>query len=104
MVDRRLRRTRRPRLIKSARGLYLLVVDLGLGMSWEGDFALRAAATAGSPGPMIRSSLVYWGIGNPSPWNPRTRSGAASAALNPKLPPWLCTTTMQGQTLSTSAL
>jgi hypothetical protein len=31
-------------------------------------------------------------------------SGAASAALNPKLPPWLCTTTMQGQTLSTSAL
>ena len=31
------------------------------------------------------------------------RQGAASAALNPKLPPWLCTTTMHGQILSTSA-
>jgi hypothetical protein len=30
-------------------------------------------------------------------------SGAVTAALNPKLPPWLCTTTTQGQTFSTSA-
>jgi hypothetical protein len=30
-------------------------------------------------------------------------SGAVSAALNPKLPPWLCATTTQRQTFFTSA-
>mgnify|MGYP003909372923 CR=1 FL=1 len=32
-----------------------------------------------------------------------TLSGALSAAVKPKLPPWLCTTTMHGQTFCTSA-
>ena len=44
--------------------------------TWEGDSALTGGGSSwvtGSYDPEL--DLVYWGIGNPSPWNPRARKG-----------------------------
>src|SRR4051812_149589 len=44
--------------------------------TWEGDSALTGGGSSwvtGTYDPEL--DLVYWGIGNPSPWNPRARSG-----------------------------
>ena len=44
--------------------------------TWEGDFALTGGGSSwvtGTYDPEL--DLVYWGIGNPAPWNPRARKG-----------------------------
>ena len=44
--------------------------------TWGGDSALTGGGSSwvtGSYDPEL--DLVYWGIGNPAPWNPRARSG-----------------------------
>ena len=44
--------------------------------TWEGDSELTGGGSSwvtGSYDPEL--DLVYWGIGNPSPWNPRARNG-----------------------------
>jgi alcohol dehydrogenase (cytochrome c) len=44
--------------------------------TWEGDSALTGGGSSwvtGSYDPEL--DLVYWGIGNPAPWNPRARKG-----------------------------
>ncbi|MSO67385.1 MAG: PQQ-dependent dehydrogenase, methanol/ethanol family [Pseudolabrys sp.] len=44
--------------------------------TWEGDSNLTGGGSSwvtGSYDPEL--DLVYWGIGNPSPWNPRARKG-----------------------------
>jgi alcohol dehydrogenase (cytochrome c) len=44
--------------------------------TWEGDSQLTGGGSSwvtGSYDPEL--DLVYWGIGNPSPWNPRARKG-----------------------------
>jgi alcohol dehydrogenase (cytochrome c) len=44
--------------------------------TWEGDSELTGGGSSwvtGSYDPEL--DLVYWGIGNPSPWNPRARKG-----------------------------
>ena len=44
--------------------------------TWQGDSALTGGGSSwvtGSYDPDL--DLVYWGIGNPSPWNPRARKG-----------------------------
>ena len=44
--------------------------------TWEGDSSLTGGGSSwvtGSYDPEL--DLVYWGIGNPSPWNPRARKG-----------------------------
>ncbi len=44
--------------------------------TWQGDSALTGGGSSwvtGSYDPEL--DLVYWGIGNPSPWNPRARKG-----------------------------
>jgi alcohol dehydrogenase (cytochrome c) len=44
--------------------------------TWEGDSSLTGGGSSwvtGSYDPEL--DLVYWGIGNPSPWNPRARAG-----------------------------
>ena len=44
--------------------------------TWEGDSALTGGGSSwvtGTYDPEL--DLVYWGIGNPSPWNPRARKG-----------------------------
>jgi alcohol dehydrogenase (cytochrome c) len=44
--------------------------------TWEGDSHLTGGGSSwvtGSYDPEL--DLVYWGIGNPSPWNPRARAG-----------------------------
>ena len=44
--------------------------------TWEGDSNLTGGGSSwvtGSYDPEL--DLVFWGIGNPSPWNPRTRKG-----------------------------
>jgi alcohol dehydrogenase (cytochrome c) len=45
--------------------------------TWEGDSALTGGGSSwvtGTYDPEL--DLVYWGIGNPAPWNPRARKGA----------------------------
>jgi alcohol dehydrogenase (cytochrome c) len=44
--------------------------------TWEGDSALTGGGSSwvtGTYDPEL--DLVYWGIGNPAPWNPRARKG-----------------------------
>jgi alcohol dehydrogenase (cytochrome c) len=44
--------------------------------TWEGDSSLTGGGSSwvtGTYDPEL--DLVYWGIGNPSPWNPRARKG-----------------------------
>jgi alcohol dehydrogenase (cytochrome c) len=44
--------------------------------TWEGDSALTGGGSSwvtGTYDPQL--DLVYWGIGNPAPWNPRARKG-----------------------------
>jgi alcohol dehydrogenase (cytochrome c) len=44
--------------------------------TWEGDSSLTGGGSSwvtGSYDPEL--DLVFWGIGNPSPWNPRARAG-----------------------------
>ena len=44
--------------------------------TWQGDSALTGGGSSwvtGTYDPEL--DLVYWGIGNPSPWNPRARKG-----------------------------
>jgi alcohol dehydrogenase (cytochrome c) len=44
--------------------------------TWEGDSALTGGGSSwvtGSYDPEL--DLVYWGVGNPAPWNPRARKG-----------------------------
>ena len=44
--------------------------------SWQGDAALTGGGSSwvtGTYDPEL--DLVYWGIGNPAPWNPRARAG-----------------------------
>jgi alcohol dehydrogenase (cytochrome c) len=36
---------------------------------------MPAAAAPGPPAPMTDLDLVFWGIGNPAPWNPQLRNG-----------------------------
>jgi alcohol dehydrogenase (cytochrome c) len=44
--------------------------------TWQGDSSLTGGGSSwvtGTYDPEL--DLVYWGVGNPSPWNPRSRSG-----------------------------
>jgi alcohol dehydrogenase (cytochrome c) len=44
--------------------------------TWEGDSALTGGGSSWVTGTYdAELDLVYWGIGNPSPWNPRARKG-----------------------------
>ncbi len=44
--------------------------------TWEGDSALTGGGSSWVTGTYdAEFDLVYWGIGNPAPWNPRARKG-----------------------------
>src|SRR4051794_35194118 len=44
--------------------------------TWEGDSALTGGGSSWVTGTYdAELDLVYWGIGNPAPWNPRARKG-----------------------------
>jgi alcohol dehydrogenase (cytochrome c) len=44
--------------------------------TWEGDSALTGGGSSWVTGTYDQElDLVYWGIGNPAPWNPRARKG-----------------------------
>jgi len=44
--------------------------------SWEGDSQLTGGGSSWVTGTYdAELDLVYWGIGNPAPWNPRARKG-----------------------------
>jgi len=44
--------------------------------TWEGDSALTGGGSSWVTGSYdAELDLVYWGIGNPAPWNPRARKG-----------------------------
>src|SRR3984885_13967598 len=44
--------------------------------TWEGDSALTGGGSTWVTGSYDADlDLVYWGVGNPSPWNPRARKG-----------------------------